>query len=122
MARGFTGQVRHLTDLIKGGIQHKGFALIDVFSPCVTFNHDNTHEFFKQRTVKLEDHGHDPTDFHQRSTSAYQWGEEIPIGLFWKRDDLPAWTSSSRCSPSGGPLAKRPLGIDPGLPPRWSTS
>ena len=45
VARGYTGQVRHLVDLIKGGIQHKGFALIDAFSPCVTFNLDNTHEF-----------------------------------------------------------------------------
>src|ERR1044071_5715098 len=57
VARGYTGQVRQLTDLIKGGIQHPGFALIDAFSPCVTFNRDNTHEYFKQRTAKLEDTG-----------------------------------------------------------------
>src|SRR6266702_6725191 len=43
VARGYTGQVKHLVDLIKGGIQNKGFALIDAFSPCVTFNLDNTH-------------------------------------------------------------------------------
>src|ERR1041384_10256 len=90
VARGYTGQVRHLTDLIKGGIQHRGFALIDCFSPCVTFNKDNTHEFFKQKTVKLEDRMHNPTDFHRAIELGYEWGEEIPIGLFWKRDDLPA--------------------------------
>ena len=90
VARGFTGQVRHLTELIKGGIQHKGFSLIDTFSPCVTFNRDNTHEFFKQRTQKLEDQGHDPTDFVRAMEKGYEWGEEIPIGLFWKRDDLPS--------------------------------
>src|SRR5205823_3948225 len=50
VARGFTGQVRHLTDLIKGGIQHRGFALIDTFSPCVTFNRDNTYDFFRPPT------------------------------------------------------------------------
>src|ERR687886_157276 len=55
VARGYTGQVKHLVELIKGGIQHKGFALIDCFSPCVTFNRDNTHDFFKQRTYKLDD-------------------------------------------------------------------
>src|SRR6059036_396217 len=49
VARGFTGQQKHLVDLIKGGIRHRGFALIDVFSPCVTYNHDNSHEFFKTR-------------------------------------------------------------------------
>src|SRR5216110_148483 len=48
VARGFTGQQKQLVELIKGGMQHRGFALIDTFSPCVTYNHDNTHEFFKQ--------------------------------------------------------------------------
>ena len=44
-----------MTELIKQGLQHKGFAFIDVFSPCVTYNHDNTYPWFKQRVKKLED-------------------------------------------------------------------
>jgi len=112
VARGYTGQIRHLTDLIKGGIQHKGFALIDAFSPCVTFNRDNTHEFFKQRTRKLEDTGHDPTDFAVAMERAYEWGEEIPIGLFWKRQDLPALDELEPVLVEGGAIARRPLGID----------
>ena len=112
VARGYTGQVRHLTDLIKGGIQHRGFALIDCFSPCVTFNRDNTHEFFKQRTRKLEDEGHDPTNFHAAIDRGFEWGEEIPIGLFWKRDDLPALDQLEPVNEQG-PVATRPLGVDP---------
>jgi 2-oxoglutarate ferredoxin oxidoreductase subunit beta len=111
VARGYTGQVRHLTDLIKGGMQHRGFALIDCFSPCVTFNRDNTHEFFKQRTRKLEDEGHDPTDFHAAIDRGFEWGEEIPIGLFWKRDDLPALDQLEPVNEQG-PVATRPLGVD----------
>src|SRR5436309_10931041 len=111
VARGYTGQIKHLVDLIKGGMQHKGFALIDCFSPCVTFNKDNTHEFFKQRTQKLEDRGHNPTDFHRAIELGYEWGEEIPIGLFWKRDDL---ASLDQLEPvlERGPVARQPLGID----------
>src|SRR5262245_3844622 len=112
VARGYTGQVRHLTDLIKGGIMHRGFALIDTFSPCVTFNRDNTHEFFRQRTRKLEDQEHDPTDFSSAIERAYEWGEEIPIGLFWKREDLAALDQLEPVLDDGGPLARRPLGID----------
>ncbi len=112
VARGFTGQIRHLTELIKGGIQHKGFALIDTFSPCVTFNKDNTHEFFKQRTRKLEDQAHDPTDFLHAMERGYEWGEEIPIGLFWKRDDLPSLDQLEPVLEDDTPLARRPLGID----------
>jgi 2-oxoglutarate ferredoxin oxidoreductase subunit beta len=113
VARGYTGQVKHLVDLIKGGIQHRGFALIDAFSPCVTFNLDNTHEFFKQRTRKLEDMGHDPTDFSAAMRRGYEWGDEIPIGLFWKRDDLPALDQLEPVLTEGGPMARRHLGIAP---------
>ncbi|TMA79107.1 MAG: 2-oxoacid ferredoxin oxidoreductase, partial [Deltaproteobacteria bacterium] len=113
VARGYTGQVKHLVDLIKGGIQHKGFALIDAFSPCVTFNLDNTHEFFKHRTKKLEDMGHDPTDFAAAIQKSYEWGDEIPIGLFWKREDLPSLDQLEAILDEGGPLARRPLGISP---------
>ena len=113
VARGYTGQVKHLVDLIKGGIQHKGFALIDAFSPCVTFNLDNTHEFFKHRTKKLEDMGHDPTDFAAAIQKSYEWGDEIPIGLFWKREDLPSLDQLEPILDEGGPLARRPLGISP---------
>jgi 2-oxoglutarate ferredoxin oxidoreductase subunit beta len=115
VARGYTGQIKHLVGLIKGGIMHKGFALIDAFSPCVTFNHDNTHDFFKQRTYKLEDQEHDPKDFQAAMEQAYRWGEQIPIGLFWKRDDLPSLDQLEPVLAEGGPLARRPLGVAPAL-------
>src|SRR5947199_9175556 len=54
VARGFSGEQKHLTDLIKQGIQHKGFSFIDVFSPCVTYNHGNTYQWLSPRVKKLE--------------------------------------------------------------------
>jgi len=113
VARGYTGQVKHLVELIKGGIRHRGFSLIDAFSPCVTFNLENTHDFFKQRTFKLEDKKHDPTDFAAAMKHGYEWGDEIAIGLFWKRDDLPALDQLEPVLDEGGPLARRRLGIAP---------
>ena len=88
-------------------------ALIDAVSPCVTYNHDNSHEFFKQRTQKLEDLGHDPTDFRSAIERAYTWGESIPIGLFWKREDLPALDQLEPILENDRPLAHRSLGISP---------
>jgi 2-oxoglutarate ferredoxin oxidoreductase subunit beta len=111
VARGYTGQAKHLADLIKGGIKHRGFALIDAFSPCVTYNHDNGHDFFKQRTKRLEDLNHDPTDFAAAMEKAYLWGEAIPIGLFWKREDLPSLDELEPVLTDAGPLAHRPLGV-----------
>src|SRR5919108_2694881 len=113
VARGYTGQVKHLVELIKSGIEHKGFSLIDAFSPCVTFNLDNSHDFFKHKTFKLEDVKHDPTDFAAAMKYGYQWDDKIAIGLFWKRQDLPALDQLETGLAEGGPLARRPLGISP---------
>jgi len=112
VARGFSGKQKHLVELLKGAIQHKGFALVDVFSPCVTYNKDNTYQWFNPRVKALEDQGHDPTDLHKAIERGYQWGDEIPIGLFWKRTDLPALEDLEPVLHDGnGPLGHRKLGI-----------
>jgi 2-oxoglutarate ferredoxin oxidoreductase subunit beta len=113
VARGFSGKQKHLVELMKGAIQHKGFALVDVFSPCVTYNKDNTYQWFNPRVKALEDQGHDPTDFRKALEKGYQWGEEIPIGLVWKRTDLPSLEELEPVLQDGnGPLAFRQLGIN----------
>jgi 2-oxoglutarate ferredoxin oxidoreductase subunit beta len=112
VARGFSANQKMLVELIKGGIQHRGFALIDVFSPCVTYNKDNTYQFFRPRVKDLAELNHDPTDFHAAMDRAYEWDETIPIGLFWKREDLPALDQLEPVL-EAGPLAHQPLRIDP---------
>src|SRR5262245_21865153 len=84
VARGFSGQVKHLVKLYQDGIQYPGFALIDVFSPCVTFNKQNTYDWFRKRVYRLEDKGHDTSNFHAALDRSMEWGEQIPIGLFYK--------------------------------------
>ena len=109
VARGFSADIKHLTELIKGAIQHEGFSLIDIFSPCVTFNHDNDFAFFKSRVKKLEDEGHDPTDWKAACEKAMQWGDEIWTGLFFQSDRK----SLDSMEPvlDGPPIARRPLGL-----------
>jgi 2-oxoglutarate ferredoxin oxidoreductase subunit beta len=111
VARGFSGKQKHLVELFKGAIMHRGFSFVDVFSPCVTYNKDNTYQFFNPRVKILEEQGHDTTNFAKAMEKGYQWGEEIPIGLFWKRDDLPALEDLDPVLAEGGPLAFRELGI-----------
>jgi 2-oxoglutarate ferredoxin oxidoreductase subunit beta len=111
VARGFSGKQKHLIEILKGAIRHKGFSFVDVFSTCVTYNHDNTYKWFTPRVKVLEDQGHDRTDFHAAMEKAYLWGDEIPIGLFWQRDDLPALEELEPVLHEGGPLAYRKLGL-----------
>ena len=110
VARGYSADVKHLTELIKNGIEHKGFALIDVFSPCVTFNLDNDFAFFKPRVKKLEDEGHDPSDWKEACEKAMAWGDEIYIGLFLENDRL-SLDSLEPVIADGVPLAHRHLGL-----------
>ncbi|MCS7135200.1 MAG: 2-oxoacid:ferredoxin oxidoreductase subunit beta [Candidatus Aenigmarchaeota archaeon] len=87
VARGFAGDVKHLTHLIVQGIQHKGFALIDVLQPCISFNYLNTYEYFMKRVYKLEeDNSYNFTNKRLAFEKAFEWGEKIPIGLFYKEE------------------------------------
>jgi 2-oxoglutarate ferredoxin oxidoreductase subunit beta len=114
VARAFSGKQKHMVEMFKGAIQHKGFALVDVFSPCVTYNKDNTYQWFNPRVKILEEQGHDSTDFQKAIERGYQWGEEVPIGLFWRRTDLGSLEDLEPVLHTGeGPLAFRPLGISP---------
>lgn len=86
VARGFSGEQKHLVDLIAGGMAHRGFALIDVHSPCVTYNKVNTYSFFKERIYKLEDEGFDPSSLTGSFEKSFEWGNRIPIGIFYKAE------------------------------------
>ena len=110
VARGFSGQARQLLDLVKQAILHKGFALVDVFSPCVTFNHDNDYKFFKPRVRRLEDLGHDTSDWKAACEKAMVWGDDIYIGCFFQKL-APSLHSLESVLDEGGPLAHRKLGI-----------
>ena len=112
VARGYSAEPKQLMDLIRQGMEHKGFAFIDVFSPCVTYNHDNTYAWFKERVKKLEDDGSfDPSDWHEAMKRALLWGDQIPIGKFFQRTDLPSLDQSEPILNAGGPLAHRELRI-----------
>ncbi|MFB3061024.1 MAG: 2-oxoacid:ferredoxin oxidoreductase subunit beta [Candidatus Binatia bacterium] len=110
VARGYSGQGKHMVELMKKAIQHKGFALVDIFSPCVTFNHDNDYKFFKPRIKKLEDEGHDTSDWKTACEKAMEWGDTIYIGLFLQKDQ-PTLSQLEPVLDEGGPLAYRPLGL-----------
>jgi len=110
VARGFSGEPKQLTKLIAGAIAHKGFSLIDVFSPCVTFNKINTYPWFKERLYKLEDSPYDPTDLMAAMEKSMEWGSRIPIGLLY-RHEKPTYEDTEPVL-AKGPLVQQPLGLD----------
>jgi 2-oxoglutarate ferredoxin oxidoreductase subunit beta len=111
VARGYTGNIKQLVGLIKAGIEHKGFAILDVFSPCVTFNKVNTYQFFKPRVQPLEDIEHDPSDWKQAMEKAMVWGDVIHTGVFFQTNSRLTLEEQEPVLDEGGPLAYRELGL-----------
>ena len=112
VARGFSGKQKHLVELLKGAIQHKGFSLVDVFSPCVTYNKDNTYQLFNPRSEN-------PRRTGPRSHRLPQGPRaRLPMGRGNSHRPVleahrPAVARRTRARPARwqGPLAFRKLGI-----------
>ena len=111
IARGFSGQPKHLMKLYVEGIRYPGFALIDVFSPCVTFNKHNSYDYFRKRVYKLEDANHNTASFHEAMDKALEWGEKIPIGLLYRNPDPPPSLDAQDPGLESGVLVHQPLGV-----------
>lgn len=109
VARGFSGDIPHLTGLIEEAVRHRGFALIDVFQPCATFNKVNTHQFFRERVYKLDDH--DTSDLGKAFEIAGEWGNKIPIGVFYKVEK-PTYEDSDVGLKSGNPTKANISDVD----------
>lgn len=110
VARTFAGEPKQMKDILVEAIRHDGFALVDVLQPCVSFNRVNTYEFYKKRVYKLEDENHDTSNWKAAYVKAEEWGEKIPIGLFYK-EDRPTYENSFPALKKG-PLVDQPLERD----------
>ncbi|MDA8244464.1 MAG: thiamine pyrophosphate-dependent enzyme [Elusimicrobia bacterium] len=83
VARGYAAEREHLAELILAGIAHKGFSLIDVFQPCVSFNKINTYDWYAGKVYKLGPE-HDPAD-RAAALALAQQRERLPIGVLYSR-------------------------------------
>jgi 2-oxoglutarate ferredoxin oxidoreductase subunit beta len=111
VGRSFSGDIEHLSALIKKGITHRGFALIDILQPCVTFNHKNTFKWYQERVYKLEDDkSYDAGDKKAALEKSLEWGDRIPIGVIYMTQ-LPAYEDQLPALKKGS-LVSQP--IDPG--------
>lgn len=81
VARAFCGDLEETKKILKAAIQHKGYALVDIFQPCVTFNKINTYQWFKENTYYL-DESHDKFNKIQAFQKALET-EKLPLGIFY---------------------------------------
>ncbi|PKL17299.1 MAG: 2-oxoacid ferredoxin oxidoreductase [Spirochaetae bacterium HGW-Spirochaetae-5] len=110
VARVFCGDIEQTKDVMKKAILHKGFALVDIFQPCVTFNKINTFKWFKDNTYYLSG-DYDPSD----RTGAFKKSleeEPFPLGIIYKSDHRTTFEENiSVYKNDNSPLYKREFDI-----------
>ncbi len=84
VARAFSGHIEQTKEIMKQAIAHRGFALVDIFQPCVSFNKLNTFKWFDENTYYLPD----DFDNSDRVKSFEKALEEkpYPLGVIYKSD------------------------------------
>lgn len=85
VARAFSGDMDQTKEILKKAIKHKGYALVDIFQNCVTFNKVNTFEWYRENTYYLDD-SHDPYDIDQAFKRAMET-DKFPLGIFYINTD-----------------------------------
>jgi len=85
VARGYAGDHEHLKGLIKDAVSHKGFSLVDILQPCVTFNKVNTYAWYSRRVYRIEPE-YDPENRVTAFQKALEWGDRIPLGVIYRNN------------------------------------
>jgi len=82
---------------------------VDILQPCVSFNRERAYDFYKDRVYKLEeDAAYDSSNRAMAWERAQEWGDRIPIGIFYRGDPAPGYETLEPAL-SEGPLNKKPL-------------
>ena len=88
VAQGFAGNVKQIIELIKAGMNHKGFSLVNILQPCVTFNKINTYHYYLEKTYQLEE-GYDKTNLSAAMEKAMEVNvEKFPLGIIYEVEKL----------------------------------
>lgn len=84
VARGYSGDIAALTELMIQATKHRGMAVVDIMQPCTTFNKQYTHQFFQDNKYYLEP-DYDVMNREKAFQRSLEWGpKKIPLGVFYK--------------------------------------
>jgi len=107
VARGFVGEKEQLIELMKAAITHPGYALLDIFQPCVVFNKTNSFKWYKENTYTLPE-DYDSSDKQQALQKAFEWEDGIPLGILYQ-EKKPTYTEQREVLREGPALVDRKL-------------
>lgn len=89
VARGYSNNFKQLKEIIKAAIMHRGFALVDILQPCVTFNKDNDLNWYRDNIAELENH--DSSDWQKAFELSSDSKDKLFTGIYYQNSDVPAY-------------------------------
>ncbi|MFC6119037.1 2-oxoacid:ferredoxin oxidoreductase subunit beta [Macrococcoides bohemicum] len=111
VAQSFSSDIKELTSIIEAAINHKGFAFVNVFSPCVTYNKVNTYDWFKENLVSLNDiEGYDNKDKMQALNTVVEHNGLV-TGIIYQDTETSSY--AEQLNGYSKSLAKEPIEMDP---------
>lgn len=105
VARAYAADIDFTADLMARAIAFRGFALVDILQPCVTFNKKNTWQWYGRMAYKLPE-DHDPSDRMKAFQLALEWEERIPLGVLYRKE-RPTFEAMHPVVAAGPPLHER---------------
>ncbi|MFV0412126.1 MAG: thiamine pyrophosphate-dependent enzyme [Oscillospiraceae bacterium] len=106
VARSFSGKPQHLAKIMEEAIRHKGYSLVDILQPCVSFNKVNTFAYYNERVYELED-DYDPANMAGALQRSMEFGEKIPIGILYQNKQAPTYADMHAELYNGTPVVDK---------------
>ena len=95
VAQTYAGNLKHMSDIIKKAISHRGFSFVNIISPCPTYKKVDTFKYYKDKTVDINEQGHNELDNLQKALELamkdlehyYNESAKVPIGIFYQKEE-----------------------------------
>jgi len=95
VAQTYAGNLKHMSDIIKKAISHRGFSFVNIISPCPTYNKVDTFKYYKDKTIDINEQGHKELDNLQKALELamkdlehyYNESAKVPIGIFYQKEE-----------------------------------
>jgi len=95
VAQTYAGNLKHMSDIIKKAISHRGFSFVNIISSCPTYNKVDTFKYYKDKTIDINEQGHNELDNLQKALELamkdlehyYNESAKVPIGIFYQKEE-----------------------------------
>lgn len=112
LAQAFTGNIKQMVSIFEEAIKHEGFSLVNVFSPCHTYNYKNTPKWFKENLTNLDDIGNYNKNSKAAAYTILEEYNDLVTGIIYENKEKPKYEKLIKNYKEDLPLSKQDLNVN----------